>query len=136
DSTLAGYLLARTDEDEPHVALARAVAYGAAAASLRGTGVPTPEDARIDSVTVTPRIAPQAKAHRRQNSRHLNQYEGAAPEAEEAGWHRSSQQIWWHSTWTRGRSRPLSSAPWPPQSPNRVGRVPAMTSPPQRLRAR
>ena len=84
DSTLAGYLLARTDGDEPHVALARAVAYGAAAASLRGTGVPTPADARIDTVTVTPLIAPQAEAHRRQNSRHLNQYEGAAPEAEEA----------------------------------------------------
>jgi 1-phosphofructokinase len=84
DSTLAGYLLARTDGDEPHVALARAVAYGAAAASLRGTGLPTPADARLDTVTVTPLIAPQAEAQRRQNSRHLNQHEGAAPEAEEA----------------------------------------------------
>src|SRR5699024_1737414 len=70
DSTLAGYLLARTDGDEPHVALARAVAYGAAAASLRGTGLPTPADARLDTVTVTPLIASQAEAQRRQNSRH------------------------------------------------------------------
>src|SRR5699024_189206 len=76
DSTLAGYLLARTDGDEPHVALARAVAYGAAAASLRGTGLPTPADARLDTVTVTPLIASQAEAQRRQNSRHLNQHEG------------------------------------------------------------
>lgn len=84
DSTLAGYLLARTDGNEPQMALARAVAYGAAAASLRGTGVPTPADARLDTVTVTPLSAPHVEAHRLKNSTHLNQYEGVAPEAEEA----------------------------------------------------
>lgn len=54
DSTLAGYLIGRTAGEEPCSALTRAVAYGAAAARLRGTGVPTPDDVRLDAVTVTP----------------------------------------------------------------------------------
>lgn len=86
DSTLAGYLLGRVDGEEPDIALSRAVAYGAAAAGMRGTGVPTPADARLDAVTVSPLTDSTPPTHRRQtnNIEHLNQHEGAVPAAEEA----------------------------------------------------
>ena len=91
DSTLAGYLLGLTGGREPSAALAQAVAYGAAAAGLRGTGVPSPEDARTDAVTVTPleatvaapAAAPTAQAAApTDDSSH--RHEGTVPEAEEA----------------------------------------------------
>jgi 1-phosphofructokinase len=91
DSTLAGYLLGLTGGREPSAALAQAVAYGAAAAGLRGTGVPSPEDARTDAVTVTPleatvaapAAAPAAQAAApTDDSSH--RHEGTVPEAEEA----------------------------------------------------
>lgn len=86
DSTLAGYLLGRVDGEEPDIALSRAVAYGAAAAGMRGTGVPTPADARLDAVTVNPLTDSTPPTRRRQtkNIEHLNQHEGAVPAAEEA----------------------------------------------------
>lgn len=91
DSTLAGYLLGLTDGREPAAALARAVAYGAAAARLRGTGVPSPADARTDAVTVTPLETPGAPLTGGPTS-HADTYtddtshrqEGTALEAEEA----------------------------------------------------
>lgn len=42
DCTLAGYLLASERGDDPATALATAVAFGAAAVALPGSGVPTP----------------------------------------------------------------------------------------------
>lgn len=44
DSALAGYLLAALDNRPPADRLAHAVAYGAAAASLPGSRMPTPDD--------------------------------------------------------------------------------------------
>lgn len=44
DSSLAGYLLAESEGDEPSERLRRAMRYGAAAASLPGTQAPTPAD--------------------------------------------------------------------------------------------
>ncbi len=90
DSTLAGYLLGLTGGCEPGAALARAVAYGAASARLRGTGVPSPADAWTDAVTVTPLETPAApltgsKSHAdtyTDDSSH--RHEGTALEAEEA----------------------------------------------------
>lgn len=86
DSTLAGYLLGHAEGEEPHAALSRAVAYGAAAARLRGTGVPTPADARLDAVTVRPLTVSTPPTHTAQTkvTEHLNQHEGAVPTAEEA----------------------------------------------------
>jgi 1-phosphofructokinase len=55
DSTLAGYLVGDSD---PKSALARAVAYGAAAVSLPGSAVPGPDDLQLDLVTVTDQIDP------------------------------------------------------------------------------
>lgn len=91
DSTLAGYLLGLTGGREPDAALARAVAYGAAAARLRGTGVPSPADTRTDAVTVTLLETPAAPltgsptaltdTHTDDTS---HRHEGTAPEAEEA----------------------------------------------------
>lgn len=52
DSALAGYLLAREDGRPPAEALARAVAYGAAATSLPGTTIPRPDQADPAAVTV------------------------------------------------------------------------------------
>ena len=52
DSSLAGFLIADHEQADADSRLARAVAYGAAAASLPGTQTPTPTDAGL-SVTVT-----------------------------------------------------------------------------------
>ncbi|UZD61396.1 1-phosphofructokinase family hexose kinase [Brevibacterium sp. JSBI002] len=91
DSTLAGYLLGLTDGREPDAALARAVAYGAAAARLRGTGVPSSADARTDAVTVMPletSAAPLTGSPTAHTDTHTDdtshRHEGTAPEAEEA----------------------------------------------------
>ena len=91
DSTLAGYLLGLTGGREPDAALARAVAYGAAAARLRGTGVPSPADARTDVVTVTSletSAAPLTGSPTAHTDTHADdtshRHEGTAPEAEEA----------------------------------------------------
>ncbi|SDS35752.1 1-phosphofructokinase [Brevibacterium siliguriense] len=91
DSTLAGYLLGLIGGREPDAALARAVAYGAAAARLRGTGVPSPVAARTDAVTVTPletsAAAPAgtpAVLSATSADHSLHRHEGTAPEAEEA----------------------------------------------------
>ncbi len=83
DSTLAGYLLGLTAGRQPGEALAQAVAYGAAAARLRGTGVPGPDDARTDAVRVTPLTAPAAAAATPTDDT-SHRHEGTAPEAEEA----------------------------------------------------
>lgn len=87
DSTLAGFLLARLDGEEPRQALVRAVAYGAAAARLRGTGVPTPADAQLGAVTVRSLTARtrQSSGLLNTNIDHQKQLQtGPAPEAEEA----------------------------------------------------
>lgn len=52
DSSLAGYLLADLAGLDPRDRLARAVAYGAAAASLPGTQAPTPRDLPPDAIDV------------------------------------------------------------------------------------
>ncbi|GAA4865771.1 1-phosphofructokinase [Actinomycetospora straminea] len=57
DSTLAGYLLARTSGASPADALVHAVACGAAAVGLPGTAVPGPAD--IDISSVKPASAPE-----------------------------------------------------------------------------
>lgn len=57
DSSLAGYLIAEASGADRASRLARAVAYGAAAASLPGTGIPRPADASAASITVTDRTA-------------------------------------------------------------------------------
>lgn len=80
DSTLAGYLLGLTDGCGHGEALARAVAYGAAAARLRGTGVPSAADAHTDGVTVT--ALPETALT--DELSHPHQHKGTAPEAEEA----------------------------------------------------
>ncbi len=54
DSSLAGYLLADLDGADAPARLARAVAYGAAAASLPGTTLPAPVDAHPELVDVAP----------------------------------------------------------------------------------
>ncbi|WP_322412141.1 hexose kinase [Microbacterium invictum] len=56
DSSLAGYLLAAVAGDGPAERLGRAVRYGAAAASLPGTQIPTPADlpaGEIRAITLT-----------------------------------------------------------------------------------
>lgn len=58
DSSLAGYLLADVAGHAPSDALARAVAYGAAAASLPGTQAPTPADLPRDPIAVAPFVLP------------------------------------------------------------------------------
>lgn len=57
DSTLAGYLIARTADASPADALVHAVACGAAAVGLPGTAVPGPDD--IDVSSVEPASAPE-----------------------------------------------------------------------------
>ncbi|WP_417218311.1 1-phosphofructokinase family hexose kinase [Arthrobacter sp.] len=57
DSSLAGYLIAHDRGATPPECLRSAVAYGAAAASLPGSLIPTPEQTSPESVTVTP-LAP------------------------------------------------------------------------------
>ena len=52
DSSLAGYLLADVDGDDPADRLRRSVRYGAAAASLPGTQAPTPADLPAGEVVV------------------------------------------------------------------------------------
>lgn len=54
DSSLAGYLIAHDRGATPPECLRSAVAYGAAAASLPGSLIPTPEQTSPESVTVTP----------------------------------------------------------------------------------
>lgn len=53
DSSLAGFVMALTAGHSYDRALAHAVAYGSAAASLPGTTIPTPEDLQLDLVNVT-----------------------------------------------------------------------------------
>lgn len=53
DSSVAGFILAAVAGGTPEQCLARAVAYGSAAASLAGTALPRPEDADPDAVVVT-----------------------------------------------------------------------------------
>jgi 1-phosphofructokinase len=53
DSSLAGYLIAEAAGDAPSERLRRAVAYGAAAASLPGTQIPTPADVPAWDIPVT-----------------------------------------------------------------------------------
>ena len=53
DSSVAGFVLAAVAGGTPEQCLARAVAYGSAAASLAGTALPRPEDADPDAVVVT-----------------------------------------------------------------------------------
>ncbi|MDX2375618.1 1-phosphofructokinase family hexose kinase [Microbacterium sp. LRZ72] len=57
DSSLAGYLLADAAGAEPDERLRNAVRYGAAAASLPGTQIPTPRDLPSGEVALTP-LAP------------------------------------------------------------------------------
>ncbi|WP_295627051.1 1-phosphofructokinase family hexose kinase [uncultured Corynebacterium sp.] len=52
DSALAGYLLAREEGLDAAGALARAVAYGSAAAALPGTTIPRPDQTRPELVEV------------------------------------------------------------------------------------
>lgn len=54
DSSLAGYLIAHDRGAPPADCLRSAVAYGAAAASLPGSLIPTPDQTSPDSVTITP----------------------------------------------------------------------------------
>ncbi|WP_306364139.1 1-phosphofructokinase family hexose kinase [Nocardia sp. CC227C] len=53
DSALAGYLLADLDGAAPGDRLRRAVAYGTAAVTLPGTGLPGPDHVHVDAVAVT-----------------------------------------------------------------------------------
>lgn len=52
DSSLAGYILADLDGEDGGGRLARAVAYGSAAAALPGTRLPTPADVDLTAVPV------------------------------------------------------------------------------------
>lgn len=52
DSALAGYLLADLTGAAPEQRLRTAIAYGAAAAALPGSTLPTPDDVDLDGVTV------------------------------------------------------------------------------------
>ncbi|MFP5347822.1 MAG: 1-phosphofructokinase family hexose kinase [Actinomycetes bacterium] len=61
DSSLAGYVLAESDGASPAERLRRAVAYGAAAASLPGSALPTPDQTRPDAVSIVPLPAPLEK---------------------------------------------------------------------------
>lgn len=53
DSSLAGFVMALSAGLTYEDALAYAVAYGSAAASLPGTTIPSPDDLQLDLVTVT-----------------------------------------------------------------------------------
>lgn len=53
DSSLAGFVMALSTDHTPQDALAHAVAYGSAAASLPGTTIPSPDSLQLDLVTVT-----------------------------------------------------------------------------------
>jgi 1-phosphofructokinase len=52
DSSLAGYLLAELDGAQPAERLTRAIRYGAAAAALPGTQLPSPDDLTPDDLEV------------------------------------------------------------------------------------
>lgn len=54
DSSLAGYLLADLDGAGPAECLARAVAYGSAAAAMPGTKAPAPTDIHPEDANVVP----------------------------------------------------------------------------------
>ena len=54
DSSLAGYLIARLDDASAAECLRRAVAYGSAAASMPGTGLPSPEDLNLEQTEIFP----------------------------------------------------------------------------------
>lgn len=53
DSSLAGYLIAQVRGDDRADRLRHAIGYGAAAAALPGTGIPTPSDVEGYDVTIT-----------------------------------------------------------------------------------
>lgn len=53
DSSLAGFVMALSAGGRVEEALAQAVAYGSAAASLPGTTIPSPEDIQPNTVTVS-----------------------------------------------------------------------------------
>lgn len=53
DSSLSGYVLADVTGASPEARLARAVAYGSAAAALPGTALPAPDAASPEAVVVT-----------------------------------------------------------------------------------
>ncbi|APT84917.1 1-phosphofructokinase family hexose kinase [Corynebacterium aquilae] len=53
DSSLAGYVLARRRGADESEAIAQAVAYGSAAASMPGTTIPAPSDVHAHDVRVT-----------------------------------------------------------------------------------
>lgn len=59
DSSLAGYLIAHDRGAPPTDCLRWAVAYGAAATSLPGSLIPTPEQTSPGSVTITELLPPQ-----------------------------------------------------------------------------
>lgn len=52
DSSLAGYLIARSEGAQPAECLQRAVAYGSAAAGLPGTTIPSPSQLNMAGTTV------------------------------------------------------------------------------------
>ncbi len=52
DASLSGYILAETAGESPAACLARAVAYGCAAASLPGSTLPTPSQVNVDGIRV------------------------------------------------------------------------------------
>lgn len=54
DSSLAGYVMARVRGNDPSESLRHAVAYGSAAASLPGTGIPSPTDIDLAQTHVVP----------------------------------------------------------------------------------
>ena len=54
DSALTGYVMARIAGDQPAECLRRAVAYGSAAASLPGTGLPGPDELDLANTDVFP----------------------------------------------------------------------------------
>ena len=54
DSALTGYLLAEREGLDAPERLRRAVAYGSAAAGLPGSQLPSPGEANLDAVSVTP----------------------------------------------------------------------------------
>lgn len=52
DSSLAGYLMARAEGEEPADCLVRAIAYGTAAAGLPGTTLPSPAQLNLEETHV------------------------------------------------------------------------------------
>lgn len=54
DSSLAGFVMSLGTDPDPANALALAVAYGSAAASMPGTSIPSPDNLLLDQVSVLP----------------------------------------------------------------------------------